>query len=437
MGLAERVVWKNGTFLAPQHFQQADRYRESQLRLLRRASSSLSWGILELKLNRDAVMQGMLRLERCQAVLPPPDGLCIDIPDADDAPDEKRFTMPPGSERMEVFLTVPGPASGGRFKEIERKLVDEFDATNLRAVRVATKSLSLAVSGESLQGLSAIKIAEVARDRQGRSILSESFVPTCLTLAAGPALLEIGRDLLVKLESQARDVRRQLMLRKGEQFAFYQALTQLGPVLRHLLFEAAEHCHPVELFAELLRLGGALSPFADQPPEVFPSYDHNDLTSCFSALNIELHRLLGFSPTPESDVFVLKPMDAGSDNMLWTGDIRSGKPRPGAEVYLALRGELPVAKLIAQLPDSGKIAAMDDIDTLVALYQPGVTFRHASKLPEDLQAQPGLYFRLSTDGGHWDKVCQSGQIAVYIPSVLLDRKTPRLELICPRSGSRR
>ena len=98
---------------------------------------------------------------------------------------------------------------------------------------------------------------------------------------------------------------------------------------------------------------------------------------------------------------MLKPMEDGADNMLWTADIRGAKPRPGAEVYLALRGELPVAKLIAQLPDSGKIAAADEIDTLVALYQPGVAFRHASKLPEALQAQPGLYFRLSTDGGHW------------------------------------
>ena len=46
MGLAERVIWKNGTFLAPQHFQQADRYQESQLRLLRRSASSMHWGFL-------------------------------------------------------------------------------------------------------------------------------------------------------------------------------------------------------------------------------------------------------------------------------------------------------------------------------------------------------------------------------------------------------
>jgi len=437
MSQAERVVWKNGTFLAPQHFQQADRYQESQLRLLRRAGSALSWGILDVKLNRDAVMQGALRLERCQAVLPPPDGLCIDIPDADEPPPEKRFTMPPGTERLEVFLTVPGPASKGRFQETERQLTDEFDATSLRAVRVATKNLSLAISGESLQGLSTIKIAEVSRDRQGRPVLRDGFVPTCLCIAAAPALLELGRDVMVKLEAQARDVRRQLMLRKGEQFSFYQALTQRVPILRHMLFEAAEIYHPAELYGELLQLGGALLPFADQPPDAFPAYDHGDLTACFDALAIELHRLLGFSPTPENDVFPLRPLEDGPDNMLWTADIRAGKPRPGAEVYLALRGDLPVAKLIAQLPDSGKIAAMEDIDTLVALYQPGVAFRHASKLPEDLQAQPGLYFRLSTDGNHWDKVCQSGQVAVYIPSVLLERKAPRLELICLRKGGSR
>ena len=48
-------------------------------------------------------MQGILRIERCQVVLPPPDGLCIDIPDVDEPPPEKRFVLPPGAERLEVF----------------------------------------------------------------------------------------------------------------------------------------------------------------------------------------------------------------------------------------------------------------------------------------------------------------------------------------------
>ena len=48
-----RVLWKNGTFLTPQHFQQSDRYLET----LHRPYHGLGWGVLDFQLDTTALAQ--------------------------------------------------------------------------------------------------------------------------------------------------------------------------------------------------------------------------------------------------------------------------------------------------------------------------------------------------------------------------------------------
>src|ERR671930_6139 len=62
MSWDNRVIWSEGTFLQPQHFQQHDRYFETYVELRARALRPYSYGFLELALDDSLLELGMLAL---------------------------------------------------------------------------------------------------------------------------------------------------------------------------------------------------------------------------------------------------------------------------------------------------------------------------------------------------------------------------------------
>lgn len=429
-----RVAWKNGTFLTPHHFQQADRYLESQLRLLQRADAPLAWGVIQVRLDPVALSQGRIKLDACQAFMPPPDGMTISVPDADSPPEERAFSIPDGAAFIEVFLTLPTQTAADRFIEREQPIDDLYSAT-VRQIKVVQKNLALAITGEPQKNLAALKIAEVERDEKtGKPVLRKSFAPPCLVLSGAPALQQLLRDLLSRMAGLVRNLPEARRVRRNDEFvSFLQTVNQhIGP-LSHLAHEAAPLTHPVHLYEALLRLGGALSSFFDESA-VFPRYDHSQPTRCFTELHRQLDVLLGFNKQPEDQVVVLRPKVEGADNRMWIGKLPAARPAANVPVLLALRGELPTAKLIAELENKGKIAPAARIMEFVGGFATAVPFRHETNLASRQQAQPGVYYRIQTSDPLWDEVCKSGEIAVYIPSSLRGDKHPAVEIIYVGSG---
>ena len=74
-----RVVWSEGMFLRVQHFQQADRHAEHQLRVRTEHLTPFAWGLGELTLNRELLGIGKFAVASCRGVLP--DGTAFSIPD--------------------------------------------------------------------------------------------------------------------------------------------------------------------------------------------------------------------------------------------------------------------------------------------------------------------------------------------------------------------
>lgn len=435
---SSRVMWKNGTFLTPQHFQQADRYVDSQLRLLQRSDGPLSWGVLDVRIDPLALSQGRLKLDSCQAFLPPPDGSTIDVPGTDVGPAERSVVIPDGVAMVEVFLTLPTQATADRTQERELSLTDSFNSTSVRKIKVAQKSLSLSLSGEPQKNLAVLKIAEIERDAQtGKPTLRQTFAPPCLVVSAAPALQQLVRDLIGRMASLVRTLPEARRLRQKDEFVmFLHAVNQHVAPLSHLIQEAAPLTHPAYLFEALLRLGSSLSAFFDEPV-TFPRYEHGSPTPGFVTLCKQIETMLGFSKQPADQVTVLRPKIDGADNRIWLGKLPPGKPAANIPVFLALRGDIPsttAAKLIEELVKQGKVAPAARITDFVAGFATAVPFRYATELSPRQQAQPGIYYRLQTDDPLWDEICKNGEIAVYIPRSLRGDKLPTVEVIYVGSG---
>ena len=54
----QKVVWSEGMFLTPHHFQQWDRHIEDLLVRSRRIGEPRGWGLTELKVNEDSLANG-------------------------------------------------------------------------------------------------------------------------------------------------------------------------------------------------------------------------------------------------------------------------------------------------------------------------------------------------------------------------------------------
>ena len=65
-----RVIWSEGMFLRPHHFQQHDRYLENLLESRCAPMKAYSWGITDFKIDNDLLSQGKIALSVCQGILP-------------------------------------------------------------------------------------------------------------------------------------------------------------------------------------------------------------------------------------------------------------------------------------------------------------------------------------------------------------------------------
>src|SRR5262245_3176648 len=84
MSSHSRVIWSQGLFLQPQHFQQQERYVERFVETRCRPLVPHAWGFTEIEFERDLLAIGKVALRRVAGVFP--DGTPFQLPDDDPLP---------------------------------------------------------------------------------------------------------------------------------------------------------------------------------------------------------------------------------------------------------------------------------------------------------------------------------------------------------------
>lgn len=65
-----KVVWSEGLFLKPHHFQQQDRYFETLLTQHQLSLHKYAWGIKSITISSIDLQQGKLTIQQCSAIFP-------------------------------------------------------------------------------------------------------------------------------------------------------------------------------------------------------------------------------------------------------------------------------------------------------------------------------------------------------------------------------
>lgn len=204
MSWNNRVVWSEGMFLRPQHFQQHDRYLETLVDGRCRSLLAGGWGF-QLKLDDALLTQGKLAIVSARGVLP--DGTPFNIPADDPAP--APLNVEESLRDGIVYLGLPlkrvgtrdtveeGEALGGaRYVSQVQEVRDDNAAFESRApVALGSQAFRLLTERDGLGEYAAVGVARVREKRADQALsLDEDYLPPVLDIAAAPPLASFAKE---------------------------------------------------------------------------------------------------------------------------------------------------------------------------------------------------------------------------------------------------
>ena len=105
MSYSAKVLWGEGLFLRPQHFQRQDAYHEARLFESIQAIQPYNWGVRSARFDRDALGSNVLRVSELSLVFP--DGALYSAPQADGLPPPIALdTLPDGINEFTFYLAL-------------------------------------------------------------------------------------------------------------------------------------------------------------------------------------------------------------------------------------------------------------------------------------------------------------------------------------------
>lgn len=314
---AEKVLWGEGLFLRPQHFQIQDTYHEQRLNHTVRAVVPFSYGIQKLSFDEAQLSTHILALESVEMIWQ--DGEIYQAPAYDLLPEPILLDDLNLRGEMLIYLALPllqankqnlidqNQAQKGRYQSHLVETHDLFtnateaDISLLRR-RAVFKLLDVHSNPDhNLDGFLYLPIGKIKRQSSGAFEIDRKFIPPILHVDASESLisnlkrtLNVIKAKIKTIQTNNRENEQKLIeFRSGDIVSFWlvNALNTAHAGLNH--FVQYPQIHPERLFFELLRLAGSLLTFSTAyDVDQLPAYKHHNLQESFSQLDTILRDLL-------------------------------------------------------------------------------------------------------------------------------------------------
>ena len=429
MSWDSKVLWTEGLFLQPHHFQQADRYVEALVTGLARRSMPYAWGVSTLEIDDAALKVGQFALKSVSGLTQ--DGTVFRVPQADSHP--PALEVPPNIKDCVVYLSVPqrrqgasevdlsgAEQSASRLRPAELEVTDTM-SQDRKAVTlgVGKMRLQFALAVDDMADKLVIPVARIIEVRPDREvILDGGFIASCLDVRAAAPLSAFLRELEGLLSHRMTALSGRLSEGGGSRavaeitdFLLLMCVNRTLPMIRHLA--TIENVHPATVFAEGVKLAGELSTFmaADKRVPEIPAYRHDDLTRTFAPLIRTLRQYL--SSVLETSAISI-PLEARKYGIL-VGVIADRKLLSTAGFVLAVKAEIPDEAVRRHFAGQVKIGPVEEIRQLVNSALPGIALRPLPVAPRQIPYHAGVvYFQLEGESPYWSKMTTSGGIAVHV-----------------------
>lgn len=428
MSLNSKVVWSEGMFLNPQHFQQQERYFERYVEGKCQAYGAYGWGLQDFEVDQELLKLGKISVLSGKGVFP--DGTPFSFPSIDDAP--AVFEVPENTHNTIVYLAVPVKRPGAvdvledqetqglaRYYSSEQDIRDvTIDGGDNVSINVGKLRFRLLLEGDDLSGYACIGLLRVAESREDKNVLlDDQYIPTSLDCNASPKLSGFISELVGLLHHRGESIAG----RMGDtnqggtaeiaDYMMLQLVNRLEPMAVHL--SQVQGLHPEQLFSESVQMIGELSTFVskDKRPPAFPKYLHDSLQETFVPVMSSLRQCLSMVYEQTATSLALVEKNYG----IRVAQIPDRSFISSAMFVLAVKADIPENKLRTHLPAQIKIGPVERIRQLVNAAMPGIPLKALPVAPRQIPFHAGYtYFELESKSEFWKELENSGGFAFHI-----------------------
>jgi len=429
LSLRNPVIWQDGAFIRPNHFQQQARYHDYMMRRQTQALSAYNYGLESFQINRETLLHGRLSLVSASGIFP--DGTVFELPNETTPPptldlSNRNITneivylcLPLWTSGVPEVLTPSSAKESVRYHILAQATRDmTSDDSETWDIDVGQLRLSLMLGSENRSAFNAIAIARIREKRSdGAIILDENFMPTSYDINAITPLRSVLDDFSGLISQRAQQIAGRLGgLHQGgvagvADFMMLQTLNRWEGIFKHI--NSLKSLHPERLFETFAGAAGELASFSHESkrPEPWPAYLHDELQLCFEPLIASLRRSLSVMLEPNAIALPLAKHKYG----ILTAPVADRALIGSCVFVLAVRASVPLERLAKTFPAQVKISSIEKIRELISLHLPGVALQPMATAPRQLPYHAGYtYFLLDYNSAGWKNIVNSSGFAIHI-----------------------
>jgi type VI secretion system protein ImpJ len=428
MSSYNRVIWSDGLFLQPQHFQQQDRYFERYVESRTHGLVPYSWGFTEIEFELDLLRIGKIGLRRLAGVFP--DGTPFRMPDDDPLPPPLDVGQDVRDQRLylAVPLRRPGEMDAARTATADALIRHDVREVQARSsvsgggepatLEVGALRTRLLVESDASEAFARIPIAHIVECRADRQVvLDDQFIPTVLRVGASPRLATLTTELLGLFRQRAEALggrvsatSRSTTSELGD-FLMLLVVNRYEPLFAHLTETQA--LHPEALYQICVSAAGELSTLTttSRRGARFPGYRHDRLRESFEPVIIALREAMSKVLTQNAIAIPLEPRRFGISVAI----VPERSLFSSAIFVLAARADSPAEVLRQRFPAQVKVGPAEKIGDLVRQGLPGVPIVPIPVAPRQIPFHAGYaYFELDRSHELWEQLKGSGGVAIHV-----------------------
>ncbi|TFH91182.1 type VI secretion system baseplate subunit TssK [Vibrio ouci] len=429
-----RVIWNEGLFIKPQHFQQQQRYSEYFMDERLSTVSRYLYGISEFEFNPEYLSFGRIAIERAVGVMP--DGSVFRIPQEDVHPDALEIEDASLANQL-VYLAVPlrseslreinwPDAQGtGRYESRRLEVRDVHTLQgDMTTIDVSPIRIQLMLEKEDRSAYASMAVGRILEKRpDGSVVMDPDFIPCHVNVAANSSLHRFINEISGLMRERAKNIAQRIGspaqggVADVSDFMLLQALNRLQPQIHHLA--ELRSLHPERLFESLSTVVGELATFTDEsrlPPNTV-SYNHDMPTESFWPLIRNLRQALSVVLEPRAVAIQLDKRKYG----LMVAPIQDPQLMQTADFIIAVKARMPMDDLRRQFTQQTKVSSVEKIRELISLQLPGVPLVVLPVAPRQLPYHAGyIYYQLDKTSSAWQQLSQSSGFAFHIAAAFDD-----------------